>query len=85
MFWGKWQDFTGEILCLICTLTFLKSCMLIWDKVLSLFYALLSEKKEKKRQAKLLLHYVLLHIYLFFLKGLIIIIIHMSMLSVFLF
>lgn len=44
----KW-DFTGEFLCLICTLTFFKSCMLTWDKVLSLLYALQSKKKKKKR------------------------------------
>lgn len=40
---------------------FFLSCMLTWDKVLSLLYAL-SKKGKKKRWVKLLLYYVLLHI-----------------------
>lgn len=57
--------------------------MLTWDKILSALC--FTEYKEKEKKTSVVTLLCTIYVYLFFLKGLIIIIIHPSVLSVFLF
>lgn len=55
---------TGEFPCLMSTLIFFfLSCMLTWDKVFSLLYALGKKEKENELNCYSIMYY---YIYLFF-------------------